>query len=93
MGTRFKKILFAGATFGIGGYLASYLYDTQVIGVQTLAAAELNNARKKYRREKRPLPSRADQIKSLKVEEFDILIVGGGATGAGCALDAVSRGQ
>ncbi|KAK6622699.1 glycerol-3-phosphate dehydrogenase [Polyplax serrata] len=92
MGTRFKKILFAGATLGIGGCLASYLYDTQVIGVQTLAAAELNNARKKYRREKRPLPNRADQIKSLKVEEFDILIVGGGATGAGCALDAVSRG-
>ena len=25
-------------------------------------------------------------------EEFDLLIVGGGATGAGCAVDAASRG-
>lgn len=41
---------------------------------------------------KRPLPTRADQIKSLQSEDFDVLIVGGGATGAGCALDAVTRG-
>jgi len=25
-------------------------------------------------------------------EEFDLLIIGGGATGAGCAVDAASRG-
>ena len=42
---------------------------------------------------KRPLPSRDDQIKSLQSESFDVLIVGGGATGAGCALDAVTRGK
>ncbi|VDM38703.1 unnamed protein product [Toxocara canis] len=29
---------------------------------------------------------------SLKTEEFDILVIGGGATGAGVALDAQSRG-
>lgn len=38
------------------------------------------------------LPSRAAQLGALQnTEEFDILIVGGGATGAGCALDAVTR--
>lgn len=42
-------------------------------------------------------PSRADLIKALKHsnndgEEFDLLIVGGGATGAGIAVDAASRG-
>lgn len=51
-------------------------------------------------------PSRADMLKALKAtdstkfldasdlsnEEFDLLIVGGGATGAGCAVDAASRG-
>src|ERR1700733_6037095 len=42
-------------------------------------------------------PSRADLIKSLKNsneegQEFDLLIVGGGATGAGIAVDAASRG-
>ncbi|XP_008323277.1 glycerol-3-phosphate dehydrogenase, mitochondrial isoform X2 [Cynoglossus semilaevis] len=38
------------------------------------------------------LPSRQAQLRTLKsTEEFDVLIVGGGATGAGCALDAVTR--
>ena len=39
------------------------------------------------------LPTRDDQLRSLKDEEFDILVVGGGATGCGVALDSVSRGQ
>ncbi|XP_022616157.1 glycerol-3-phosphate dehydrogenase, mitochondrial isoform X1 [Seriola dumerili] len=38
------------------------------------------------------LPSRQAQLTALKTtEEFDVLVVGGGATGAGCALDAVTR--
>ncbi|XP_024144652.1 glycerol-3-phosphate dehydrogenase, mitochondrial isoform X2 [Oryzias melastigma] len=38
------------------------------------------------------LPSRAAQLAALRdTEEFDVLVVGGGATGAGCALDAVTR--
>lgn len=31
-------------------------------------------------------------MSSHQGEEFDLLIVGGGATGAGCAVDAASRG-
>lgn len=42
---------------------------------------------------KRPLPPRDEQIKSLQTESFDVLIIGGGATGAGCALDSVTRGK
>lgn len=39
------------------------------------------------------LPSRADQIAELASgKTFDVLVVGGGATGAGCALDARTRG-
>ena len=44
------------------------------------------------------IPSRAEQIRILSNEnntaknEYDVLIVGGGATGAGCALDAATRG-
>uniref|UniRef100_A0A668W260 Glycerol-3-phosphate dehydrogenase, mitochondrial n=1 Tax=Oreochromis aureus TaxID=47969 RepID=A0A668W260_OREAU len=38
------------------------------------------------------LPSRQAQLAALtNTEEFDVLVVGGGATGAGCALDAVTR--
>ena len=33
-----------------------------------------------------------DQLKNLKTEDFDVLVIGGGATGSGCALDAATRG-
>lgn len=42
---------------------------------------------------KRTLPPRNTQIQSLKSESFDVLIIGGGATGAGCAIDSVTRGK
>lgn len=38
-------------------------------------------------------PSRATMLNKLKAgEEYDLLIVGGGATGTGTALDATTRG-
>ena len=36
--------------------------------------------------------SRADQLERLSQGQFDVLVVGGGITGAGVALDAASRG-
>lgn len=36
--------------------------------------------------------NRPESLKKLKSEEFDICIIGAGASGAGCALDAVLRG-
>ena len=39
------------------------------------------------------LPSREECMKQLKAgEEFDLLVIGGGSTGAGAALDAATRG-
>ncbi|OQR75494.1 glycerol-3-phosphate dehydrogenase [Tropilaelaps mercedesae] len=39
------------------------------------------------------LPTRSQQIDALKkAKEYDVLIIGGGATGAGVAVDAVTRG-
>jgi glycerol-3-phosphate dehydrogenase len=35
---------------------------------------------------------RAEALRRLESEDFDVLVVGGGATGAGVALDAASRG-
>jgi glycerol-3-phosphate dehydrogenase len=37
-------------------------------------------------------PSRNEQKQRLKTESFDILVIGGGATGSGVAMDAASRG-
>ena len=39
-----------------------------------------------------PLLPRTVHLKALEEEEYDVLIIGGGATGSGCALDSVSRG-
>ena len=33
-----------------------------------------------------PLLTREEQLKNLKEIEYDILVIGGGATGSGCAL-------
>ena len=40
------------------------------------------------------IPSRAEQVRRLQSqsEPYDVLIIGGGATGSGCALDAAARG-
>ncbi|NXR47702.1 GPDM protein, partial [Hippolais icterina] len=39
------------------------------------------------------LPTREEQLLALQSgEEFDVLVIGGGATGCGCALDAATRG-
>ena len=40
------------------------------------------------KRVKGVLPSRAEQLEKLKCQEFDVLVIGGGATGSG-----VSRGK
>ena len=39
-----------------------------------------------------PVFDRADALRRLAAEELDVLVVGGGITGAGCALDAAARG-
>lgn len=35
---------------------------------------------------------RATDLRRLRAERFDVLVIGGGVTGAGAALDAASRG-
>ena len=36
--------------------------------------------------------SRSDSLRRLESTDFDVVVIGGGITGVGCALDAVSRG-
>lgn len=50
------------------------------------------NAKQFNKRPSGPLPSRNELLKGLRDDDFDILVIGGGATGAGVALDAQTRG-
>lgn len=47
---------------------------------------------KKVPQMKRELPTRAMNLEALETTIYDVLIIGGGAMGAGCALDAATRG-
>ncbi|XP_052120231.1 glycerol-3-phosphate dehydrogenase, mitochondrial isoform X1 [Frankliniella occidentalis] len=87
--SRLRKVAYSTAVLGAGALAASWL-TTELTQPQRVSAAELSG---KKLRAKRTLPPRDEQIKSLQTEdEFDVLIIGGGATGAGCALDSVTRG-
>ncbi|KAK1117562.1 glycerol-3-phosphate dehydrogenase [Melipona bicolor] len=78
------KLLVGGASAIGASALTSYLLMSD-----STVHADVS----KPRPSKRPLPTREEQVKTLKNnEEYDVLIVGGGATGAGCALDACTRG-
>uniref|UniRef100_A0ABM0MC48 Glycerol-3-phosphate dehydrogenase n=1 Tax=Saccoglossus kowalevskii TaxID=10224 RepID=A0ABM0MC48_SACKO len=87
---RLRRLVVGGAVVA-GGATATYLaYSRTEHSSQQLAhvqAAELMGV-PSYE----PLPSREKQMKSLKETEFDVLVIGGGATGCGVALDAASRG-
>uniref|UniRef100_A0A7N4PPR8 Glycerol-3-phosphate dehydrogenase n=1 Tax=Sarcophilus harrisii TaxID=9305 RepID=A0A7N4PPR8_SARHA len=89
----FQKAIRGTALVG-GGALATVLglshfaqYRRKQANLASVQAVDCFNIQLKE------LPSRETQLTSLQSNtEFDILVIGGGATGAGCALDAVTRG-
>ncbi|CAB3366086.1 Hypothetical predicted protein [Cloeon dipterum] len=88
MASRLRKLAYGGALLGTTGVLGSWLWD-DLNSKKKLVLMETNLAKVKTTRH---LPTRAEQLDSLKKESFDVLIIGGGATGAGCAVDAATRG-
>lgn len=82
----FRKIGVTAIGTLLGGAIAvNTLRHEEVLARVELEGKPIKRARK--------LPMRADQLVSLQSgEEYDVLIIGGGATGAGCALDACTRG-
>lgn len=83
-----RKIVRVGLAIG-SGTLTAYFFSNYKESQQVtskLSAAEFTPKLSNV------LPSRSEILKSLKTEEFDVLVIGGGATGSGVALDSVSRG-
>ncbi|XP_023932591.1 glycerol-3-phosphate dehydrogenase, mitochondrial isoform X2 [Lingula anatina] len=77
------------------------LYGLAAGGVGTASVYMISNRRKHIAQDNpnvsaerlnQPLPTREEQLASLENDQFDVLVIGGGATGAGVALDTTSRG-
>jgi glycerol-3-phosphate dehydrogenase len=88
MASRLGRIAIGGLAVTAGTGLATYLLLTD--GHDRRMGAL--HAQRCPAKAKRGLPTREEQIKSLQSDSFDVVIIGGGATGAGCALDAATRG-
>lgn len=88
-----------GRTIVGGGILASGAVGAWVSLTQSRDAAQnessINNDIMHSHLDKTnvSLPSRDDLLSRLsKTDQYDVLVIGGGATGTGCALDATTRG-
>ena len=82
--TRYRSAIFAG----LGGFT---VFGTYFLSTRTsLADREFaGSPHPQYLR----IPTRQEQLKRLQSgEDFDVLVIGGGATGCGVALDATTRG-
>ena len=70
--------------------LYSYNYVLQTYSVK--ASSQPSTALKPI--SSKGLPSRADMLQKLREgKQYDVLVIGGGATGCGVALDSVTRGN
>lgn len=88
-GRRGLRIAAALAAVSGATYAGVRLYQQQQTASPSVSMVSPEDRRKAL--EWRP-PPRSLLLKRLASESFDLVIVGGGATGAGCALDGASRG-
>ncbi|CAH0748616.1 unnamed protein product [Diatraea saccharalis] len=88
-----RRRLIAAGTAGVAGVAGAALAAWTLVADDATPAWYKPAVVAKTERKKRPLPSRAEQVANLQAgHTYDVLIIGGGATGAGCALDATTRG-
>ncbi|CAD7700818.1 unnamed protein product [Ostreobium quekettii] len=85
--SRTRRLLTAGAALiGTGGAVAWFAYPALLNTFNPVPEVPIDGL----------VPSRQEQFDKLRAgsrdNPYDVLIIGGGATGAGCAVDAASRG-
>jgi len=93
--TRFWKVVAATSAAGIAitflyGYKrSSSTHETKKVNINGSMEIEALKGKEPFV----SVPKREEQLSKLKqTKEFDLLVIGGGATGTGIALDAVTRG-
>ncbi|CAG5126075.1 unnamed protein product [Candidula unifasciata] len=88
---KYAKRLVYLSIAGIGGvYTAAVLYPSLASRYKNSSVTRCSP--EEIQKMNAPLPSREELIKGIQSEELDVLVIGGGATGLGVALDAVTRG-
>lgn len=89
MSGRWRKL----AAGGVGAVGAAALVTHLLAGDNSAKQKNVGIVHAANVPKKRPLPPRSEQLQALQSGDlYDVLIIGGGATGAGCALDATTRG-
>lgn len=82
-----KKLAYAGLAVGGGAVFVANIYPR--FNEKNLVYSEtVHDNSYAYN----PLPTREQNFVDLATKDYDVLVIGGGATGTGVALDAVSRG-
>lgn len=92
MAGRIQKLIAIGGSSLLTYYgISYYLEKKPVEAIQN--EQNCDYTQQQIFKSTRSLPTRCELLKSLKeTPEFDILVIGGGATGCGVALDAATRG-
>ncbi|KAK3595397.1 hypothetical protein CHS0354_008830 [Potamilus streckersoni] len=88
--TFLKRLTYTGLAVGSGAVVIAYVYPKFVYATKTSNNSVEAAEDQKYAYA--PLPTREQQLATLASKEFDVLVIGGGATGAGVTLDSISRG-
>ncbi|BFZ21890.1 hypothetical protein BsWGS_24929 [Bradybaena similaris] len=88
---KYAKRLVYLSIAGLGGiYAAAVIYPSLASRYKNSPVSRCSP--EEIRKMNAPLPSREELIKGITCEELDVLVIGGGATGLGVALDATTRG-
>uniref|UniRef100_A0A0B7B8B2 glycerol-3-phosphate dehydrogenase n=3 Tax=Arion vulgaris TaxID=1028688 RepID=A0A0B7B8B2_9EUPU len=88
---KYAKRLVYLSIFGLGGaYTAAVLYPSLASRYKNGYVLKCNP--EEIQKMNAPLPTREELINGIRSEELDVLVIGGGATGLGVALDATTRG-
>lgn len=95
--SRWKKAvkiaaLTGAVAVGAGGFVLTKKMFVDRHAIRTDAHVELQSQHINQRKKLLPLLTRQEHLKQLQETEYDVLVIGGGATGTGCALDAATRG-
>ncbi|CAH8479895.1 unnamed protein product [Schistosoma guineensis] len=89
-----KRLVLVGAISGVGAaFLLEFVPRVNEARRTKALLSRPKPSEQEFKRFERPLPTRDEHLKRMASGElFDVLVIGGGASGAGVALDAASRG-